>query len=242
MNIEVRGNRNGKKILCLPGVFMSGDCFYRLSEYMEEYCMVLVTYNSHDDQKKEFKSFAYEMFTLENGLKKLHMTDFDMIVGLSIGGIMAIELMRRGRIQAKKVFVDGVKTCVPVLKRTAYCRNVILMRLFTLWAKTPAKGINLLKKTYSKDWADRMQRNAAYFSFSSLKNLMWDYNRYKLSKEITFPVKYLYGGLENKRNIRKLFRLYPDADVIVKSNYYHLGYLDKEPAAYAALLKEYMDK
>lgn len=242
MHIEMKGDKQGKKILCLPGLFQSGDCLGALSHVLKDCCLVIVTYNAHDGQKKEFKSFAHEMYTLENGLKKLQMTEFDLVLGLNLGGIMALSLVRRGRIKAKKVFVDNLKTCIPLMRRNAYSAHVIALRLFSLYAKCPfSKKHLLLKKFYTKEWAEKLQRNAAYMSFDSIKNMMWDYIRFAIPKDIGFPVRYFYGGADCKRYLRKLYKVYPDADVVIKKGYSHLTFLNKEPSAYAAMLKKYME-
>lgn len=240
MHIEIKGNKNGKKVLLLPGMFQSADCFESLCDFMNEYCLVLVTYNAHDAQKKEFKSFAHEMYSLENVLKKLHMTEFEMIVGFSMGGILAINLARRGRISTKKIFTDNLKTVKPFFRRTVYCREVVRNRLFSLWAKGPFKKKLLLDKYYSTQWATIMQRNAGDMSFSTVKNLTWDMVRYALPKELNFPIRYFYGSEDDKSYMRTLLRMYPNADIRVKEGYKDLSYLDRQPVEYAAMLKEYM--
>ncbi len=240
MHIEIKGNKNGKKVLLLPGMFQSADCFESLCDFMSEYCLVLVTYDAHDAQKREFKSFAHEMYTLENGLKKLHMTEFELIAGFSMGGILAVSLARRGRITAKHVFVDNLKTYKPFCRRVVYCKEVIQNRLFSLWAGGPFKKKLLLSKQYTDEWACKMQRNAGYMNFSSVKNMTWDFVRFALPKELTLPIRYFYGSEDCKCNIRRLFKLYPDADVVIKRGYGNLSYLDQHPVEYAVMLKEYM--
>lgn len=240
MHIEIKGNKNGKKVLLLPGMFQSADCFESLCDFMSEYCLVLVTYNSHDAQKREFKSFAHEMYTLENGLKKMHMTEFEMIAGFSMGGIMAVSLARRGRLTTKHVFVDNLKTCKPLFRRAVYCYEVIGNRLFSLWAKSPFRKKLLFSKQYTEDWASKMQRNAGYMSFSSVKNMTWDMVRFTLPKELELPIHYFYGDGDNKAYVRNLFKLYPDASVVIKKGYENLSYLDQHPVEYAMMLKDYM--
>lgn len=240
MHIEIKGNKNGKKVLLLPGMFQSADCFESLCDFMSEYCLVLVTYNSHDAQKREFRSFAHEMYTLENGLKKLHMTEFELIAGFSMGGIMALSLARRQKITTKHVFVDNLKTVKPFFRRSAYCYEVVYNRLFSLWSKGPLKKKLLLGSKYSEEWAAKMQRNASYMSFDAVKNMTWDYIRFALPKDMELPIHYFYGDGDKKSYIRRVFKLYPDADVTVKNGYGELSYLDQHPVEYAVMLKEYM--
>ncbi len=240
MNIEIKGNKNGKKVLLLPGMFQSADCLESLCDFLNEYCLVLVTYNAHDGAKREFKSYAHEMYTLENGLKKLHMTEFELIAGFSMGGILALNLARRGRIQAKHVFVDNLKTYRPFYWKALYCKEVVENRIFSLWAKGPFKKKLCLSKEYTNEWAEKMQRNAAGMSFSSVKNMTWDYMRFALPKELELPIHYFYGSEDCKCNIRRLYKLYPDADVVVKKDCGNLSFLDQEPVEYATMLKNYM--
>ena len=43
MKINEYGKNNQQKILCIPGVFLSGECFSTLAEGLPEYHMVCVT-------------------------------------------------------------------------------------------------------------------------------------------------------------------------------------------------------
>ena len=57
MKIVEYGNMEGKRILCIPGVFMAAECFRRLSQELPEYRLAvekLPKYVQRElDRKKE---------------------------------------------------------------------------------------------------------------------------------------------------------------------------------------------
>ena len=60
MKIIEYGNKKGKAVLCIPGVFMAAECFRRLAEELADYRMVCVTLDGFHPDSDEFESLEQQ--------------------------------------------------------------------------------------------------------------------------------------------------------------------------------------
>ena len=90
MKIEEYGKPEGSSILCVPGVFMSGDFFSRLAEQMPEYHFVCVTLDGFHPGCEEFTGLEPQVEKLVGLLVQRNLTRFELAIGLSMGTIFAV--------------------------------------------------------------------------------------------------------------------------------------------------------
>lgn len=217
---------------------MSGECFYSLEKYLSDYCVVLITYDAHDDSGQLFVSFDNEVQKIEIFLIERTLEDFHIVLGTSIGAIMALKLAQRNVIIVNNLFVDGLKAFVPLTKKIdEFFMNLMFDGLILL-SKSIFHKVIFTKRIYSSDWEMNIQKCAAFMDSLSKKKLLHDFMNFEVMKNISIPITFMYGGKEHtlKGNIKQIKKVYPDASVIIKERYGHLKYLDEHPKEYAACL------
>lgn len=233
MKIEVIRPGCQKKILCMPGLFMSGDCFERLADYLQEYCVVLVTYNAHDEGTR-FSSFDNEVEEVASRLTQMDLRYFDIMLGTSIGAILSIKLLTEKGIQTKKLVLDGLKSYRVGRKEAAGLHiQFVLLKLIS------ACHIDFLRCIYTADWAKKMDACARNMSWESLKHFVNDFASLELTEALPKSTTVLYGEKEqhNEENRKHLAAVSPDTKIIVKKKHDHLTFLDQCPETYAKMLQ-----
>lgn len=234
MKIEVIRPECQKKILCMPGLFMSGDCFEPLAVYLQEYSLVMVTYNAHDEGTW-FNSFDNEVEEIASRLRQMNLSDFDIVLGTSIGAILSIKLLEERCIQAKKLVLDGLKSYRVGKKEAAG-----LYIQFVLFKLISACHIDFLRCIYSKEWAKKMGVCARNMSWESLKRYVNDFASLELTEPLPKHSTVLFGEKEqhNGENRKHLAAVSPNTEIIVKQKHDHLTFLDQYPETYAKMLQD----
>lgn len=240
MKIEEYGKPEGSSILCVPGVFMSGDFFSRLAEQMPEYHFVCVTLDGFHPGCEEFTGLEPQVEKLVGLLVQRNLTRFELAIGLSMGTIFAVKLAKREELSIKKLFLDGAVSFYEskhpkALKAAMY----LIFSYFRKTAKDEQKSMKSLQKIYTEDWAKKSHLCRKSLSKPSLKVIVRLLAEYRLEPGITQPMYLLFGAKEDNITInsRTVKELYPSAKITVQPGYNHLGYLDHEPEHYAEMIR-----
>lgn len=244
MKITDYGNKDGKAILCIPGAFMSGGCFRRLSEELPEYHMVCVTLDGFHPDSDQFESLEQQTDKLAKMLKDRGTSEFELIIGLSLGTILSVRLAMHPSLHIKKLLLDGAVNFYrskykPVVHAAIYLIFSHLMKTTGDKARCMAK----LKKIYIGDWPELLYVCRTSLTKPSLKVIARLLADYKLEAGITQPLYLLFGGNEDniKINSDVVKELYPNAKIAVKPGYGHLGFLNHEPEEYANIVRKIMN-
>ncbi len=96
-----------KKILCLHGLYMNGECFADLAAEMPEYHFVCMTYDSFHYGSGEFESLEQQSEKMVGMLKARGLTDFALVIGTSLGTAFATYLARGNDLRFGKIWLDG---------------------------------------------------------------------------------------------------------------------------------------
>lgn len=90
-------------------MFFDGRCFEEISEFLkEDYCVIIPTLDGHGTDDTIFQSVQVEADKIIAYLKQNNITDLELLLGISMGGIIAFEVYRRKQLVTKHVFLDGV--------------------------------------------------------------------------------------------------------------------------------------
>lgn len=240
MKIEEYGKPESKAILCVPGVFMSGDFFSRLAEQMPEYHFVCVTLDGFHPGCEEFVGLESQVEKLVGLLVQKELTHFELVIGLSMGTVFAVKLAKREELSIKKLFLDGpVSFYQSKHPRILSAAMYMIFSYFRKSAKNEQKSIRSLQKVYTEDWARKTHLCRQSLSESSLRAMVRLLTDYQLEPGITQPMYLLFGAKEQniEINSRTVKKLYPSAQITVQPGYNHLGYLDHEPDHYAEMIR-----
>lgn len=245
MKIEAYGKQENPSILCVPGLFMSGNCFSRLVEQLPDYHVVCVTLDRHHPGGNEFDGLNEELDALVHALQRAGYTEFDLCLGLSLGTIVSLELANRPELRIKKLWLDGaVNLYVPTHPFWEQRAMSMIFGYFMRASKKPKKGkrVPRMGQIYSEDWSRSMQQCMACMSRRSKDIIVQVLSNYTVRSGVRQPLYFLYGEKENNLQVNcdAIKACYPDAEIVVKDGHTHLTYLDHEPAAYARMVTAFL--
>ena len=246
MKIIEYGNPEGKRILCIPGVFMAAECFRRLSQELPEYRLVCVTLDGFHPGSEEFGGLEQQTEKLVRMLRDRGTTSFEMVLGLSMGTIFSVRLAKNPALKIRKLFLDGaVNFYRSKVKYVVQAAIYLIFRHFMITAKKDKqKSSNDLKKVYEGDWGEIIQVCRASLTEPSLRVMARLLADYTLEPGVEQPMYLIFGGKEDniKVNSRVVRALYPDARIMVKEGYNHLEYLNRQPEEYGKLVRKVLEK
>lgn len=246
MKIIEYGNPEGKRILCIPGVFMAAECFRRLSQELPEYRLVCVTLDGFHPGSEEFGGLEQQTEKLVRMLRDRGTTSFEMVLGLSMGTIFSVRLAKNPALKIRKLFLDGaVNFYRSKVKYVVQAAIYLIFRHFMITAKKDKqKSSNDLKKVYEGDWEEIIQVCRASLTEPSLRVMARLLADYTLEPGVEQPMYLIFGGKEDniKVNSRVVRALYPDARIMVKEGYNHLEYLNRQPEEYGKLVRKVLEK
>lgn len=246
MKINEYGKNNQQKILCIPGVFLSGECFSTLAEALPEYHMVCVTMDGFHPGCGEFESPEQQTEKLIAMLKNAGHTEFEAVIGLSMGTIFAVRLAKRPELKIRRLILDGAVNFYR--SKYKWVVQTAIYLIFSYFMKSarnnPQKSIKTMRKIYVGDWPEKMQVCMESLSLSSLKVMAEFLSDYKLEPGVKQPMHLLYGEKEDNViiNSEVVWALYPKAEIKVIPGYSHLGFLNHEPDNYAKLVRDFCVK
>ena len=242
MKIVEYGNMEGKRILCIPGVFMAAECFRRLSQELPEYRLVCVTLDGFHPGSEEFRGLEQQTEKLVRMLQDRGLTSFELVIGLSMGTIFSVRLAKHPALEIKKLFLDGaVNFYRSKVKSVVHASIYLIFKYFMNTAKkNKEKSANDLKKIYEGDWGEIMQMCRASLTDPSLRVMARLLADYTLEPGVKQPMYLIFGGKEDniKVNSKVVKTLYPDARIMVKEGYTHLEYLNRQPEEYGRLVRK----
>ena len=246
MKIIEYGNPEGKRILCIPGVFMAAECLRRLSQELPEYRLVCVTLDGFHPGSEEFGGLEQQTEKLVRMLRDRGTTSFEMVLGLSMGTIFSVRLAKNPALKIRKLFLDGaVNFYRSKVKYVVQAAIYLIFRHFMITAKKDKqKSSNDLKKVYEGDWGEIIQVCRASLTEPSLRVMARLLADYTLEPGVEQPMYLIFGGKEDniKVNSRVVRALYPDARIMVKEGYNHLEYLNRQPEEYGKLVRKVLEK
>lgn len=243
MRIQEFGTNNGKSILCIPGLFMSGDCFRNLIRYLPEYHFVCVTLDAHHPDSEEFEGLEQEVSKLTQELKARELVQFDLVIGLSLGTILSVCLAERPGLSIKQLLLDGAVNFY--ISKSQFLEQAAMSALFHYFiraAKKPSR-FKVLDHQYAGDWAEYTGICLRSMTPSSLKVLIPLLSNFTPHPGLTQPISCLYGAKENNiaANQAAIRKCFPQARFSVIPGYNHLGFLNREPEKYAEIVRSMLE-
>lgn len=245
MLIKEYGDKNGKAVLCVPGVFMAAECFRRLAEELPEYRMVCVTLDGFHPDSDEFESLEQQTEKLVHMLQDRGATDFELVIGLSMGTIFAVRLAKHPSLHIKKLLLDGaVNFYRSKYKPVVHAAIYLIFSYFMKTSGDKERSIRDLGKVYGGDWPEIQYICRTSLTKPSLRVIAKLLADYKLEPGVTQPMYLLYGGDEDnvQTNSKVVKELYPDAKIAVKPGYNHLAFLNREPVEYGKIVRKILNR
>lgn len=95
MKFQVMGEKGNPVVVMLTGSFCPGECLKYLYSKMQEYYVIVPTYNGHYKDSKDFTTRENEAREIGEYLLNLGISHIHMIYGQSMGAEVGMELYRQ---------------------------------------------------------------------------------------------------------------------------------------------------
>ena len=243
MRICEYGAKENRSILYIPGLFMSGECFAEIAKHLPEYHCVCVTLDGMDGEE-DYKGLEQEKKKLIHILYGQKMTDFELVVGMSLGTIFAMELAKCPKLNIGKVFLDGAVNFYT--SKFPWAEKKAMNAIFNGYRKSAAdkeKLICKMEKSFQGNWPVQMQACMATVSKASNRAIVDTLIHYSVAPGVKQPIRCIYGGKETNARVNAYLikKKYPDAEIELIPGYNHLVYANHHPEEYAQRIKNYIE-
>jgi pimeloyl-ACP methyl ester carboxylesterase len=222
-------------------MFANGKCFGELSEILKkDYCVIVPNLDGHGTDDTVFHSVQEEADKIIDYLKQNNITNLELLLGTSLGGIIAFEVFRRGQIVVKHLFLDGA----PFIQFPGIMRKImgVAFKKVAYSAKNNSNNNIILDKKFPK-FASQMKDVCSHMRDESIRNLPDACYTYKLPEYIELngnTVTFMYGTKEKARMSIPKIKKYTNAELITKDGFSHCQFLSDDPQGYVELLYKIM--
>ena len=109
MRFITTGKEEYPTILFIPGLSATAEsCYGNVCRLLEDkWHIVLCELDGHYDRSPAFSSIEDECKQIETYVLENHAGELHGLVGLSLGGTIAISILSRGKIQVEKILLDA---------------------------------------------------------------------------------------------------------------------------------------
>lgn len=239
MKFKTLGKPEKPVAVLIHAMFFSEKMFDSICQTLQySHYIVLPTLDAHTlNENSTFLSVQDEAKKIADYLLKNDIQHIDILLGTSLGGIIAFELFNLQKISVSHIFLDGT----PFIRFSDF--RIKLMATGFKWiahksAKSPSRK-NLLDKLYPTHAAE-MKKICGGMSDESISNIAFACYTYELPEKIDLKeqqdLTFLYGTKERARICISTVEKYANCNLIIKDGYNHCEFLAKEPQAYVRML------
>jgi pimeloyl-ACP methyl ester carboxylesterase len=213
MVIEKHGSPKNKCIVLIHGSFVTGEMWKSEVEFLKKDFYVLVpTLNGHNPEETvDFPGVEQEAKNLIIAIKEQHEGEIFAIVGSSLGGTIALEMIANNSLSIKHIVSDG-GFFTPISPVIALIGANLMTSAMMIIKNGNQKKTPLIAKSLSRSGAEMFQRTISIISRTSINNIFRSTYQYKLPDKIDQTptrINIWYGSRENyfvkksARDIRK---------------------------------------
>jgi pimeloyl-ACP methyl ester carboxylesterase len=213
MVIEKYGSPKNKCIVLIHGSFVTGEMWISEVEILEkDYYVLVPTLNGHNpDEIVDFPGIEQEAKNLIMAIKEHHEGDIFAIIGSSLGGTIALEMIANNSLSIKHIVSDG-GFFTPISPVIAWIATHLMTSAMMIIKNGNQKNTSLIAKSLSRSGAEMFQKIISTISRTSIHNVFRSTYQYKLPDKIDQTptrINIWYGSRENyfvkksARDIRK---------------------------------------
>lgn len=254
MKFQVMGEKGNPVVVMLTGSFCQGECLEYIYSKMEEYYVIVPTYNGHYQGAKDFTTRENEAGEIREYLSELGVDEVHMIYGQSMGSEVGMELCRqllnRG-IRVHSLFFDGA----PMIRLSAAYKLFMrfkfssMIKLFKDKTLDQAMNMRFLKQFAGnkinslKPLMETMTKVAPHITPNSIINEVeccYTFDYPKIDENMQAHTYFFYGDEEKayKTCYKLVKKAYPGANFYVEKGHGHMTYSCEYTDKYANWLKK----
>lgn len=257
MKFQVMGQKGNPVVVMLTGSFCPGECLEYLYSRMDDYYIVVPTYNGHYEGAKDFTTRENEAKEIREYLAQLGIEHIRMIYGQSMGSEVGMELYRQLSTVGIKVdylFFDGA----PMIRLSTLYKAFMRFKFGTMIKMFRDKTIDeVMNMKFLKQFVgdkieslrpmiESLVKVAPYLTKNSLKNEVeccYTFDYPEVDEEMQKHTYFFYG--EDEKAYKTCYKLvkkaYPQANFRVEKGHGHMSYSCECTEAYVAWLREIMN-
>lgn len=237
------GDKSLPKVVLFHPMFTGSNAFTKLAEEMgDKYCYVIPDFSAHGEDKSEFISAQREAETVKEYLNINHYNEIELLMGASMGAVVALYVITDSTINFKTIILDGA----PVYKNADmfyYLLSFIMQSKQKKASKNPKLGIQKMSKLYG-ELGKSMAASLTNMSTKSMRNILWACSHFDFptySDEQQKRIFFQFGSKDIYLKQAKVIKdKYPDVSISVNENYGHCEFLANNYREYAVMIKNYM--
>lgn len=249
MQVLEFGNRNKPGIVLIHGAFVSYTMWNRLIDLLkDDFCVLVPILDGHAYSKEStFSSVEEEASRIIECIKKENFENLKAMIGCSLGGVIAVEIITRQELNIEKAIIDGAYLTT-VNEKICKIYAKIVVKIFNslrreksiiksiLSKRLPEKTVNALKESL-----DQMTEEACFnIAFSNYKYQIKD----SISQSNT-SMAYWYGEKEKgllRKSVKRLRELLPRIECEEMKGMGHGGLLSNDPVVYFEKVMSFLNK
>lgn len=253
MKFQVMGEKGNPVVVMLTGSFCPGECLEYLYSKMQEYYVIVPTYNGHYQGAKDFTTRENEAREIRKYLLNLGINHIHMIYGQSMGSEVGMELYRQlkdAEVQVEHLFFDGAPMIRLSAPYKAFMRFKfgVMINMFKDKTIDEAMDMKFLKQ-FAGDKVSRLQNMiesmvevAPYLTKASIKNEVeccYTFDFPKMDEDMQEHTHFYYGADEKayKACYKYVRKAYPRANFYVEEGHGHMTYSCEYTDQYVSRLK-----
>ena len=233
MYIHTYGNPGDPVVLLLHPMLVSGKQMYDLigTKLKGNYFIIAPDQSSHGNDGTAYISPEKDGDVLYRYLKDNNYTDITMMSTLSLGGVLAMQLLKRDDLKFHSIHIDGV----PLAPTNLFTKIYVPLLYMYFWKKAN-KDMDVMVEKLSDMYGESMGRNMAVqftrMSRESVRKITEACVRgcaITLDEEIQKRITFEWGENEiNARYGKDLAEMmYPMSKVVIRNGYDHCVYMTK---------------
>ena len=245
MRFLTHGNKSDKSVMLIHGMANTADLFDPLLEYAGDHHVIVCELDGHckhDDTV--FKTIRSECAKIERYVRDELDGWLSGLLGYSLGGAIATELISRGRIKVDRTILDaayvikmGIMTCpyTFLFQSAFWCMKKNI--------SVPAFAVECVMGKGNSGITDTLYKGV---SLRTIRNVCMSIYRYEIKEDLgryTAPVAFWYGENEYypKKSAELLKKYLPQMEVTVFKGMGHGQMLHEHPERYAESMIAFME-
>lgn len=258
MNFHTFGDKNDPAVVLIHGVLTPWQVWgYQIDRLKADHYVIVPALDAHEEEKQsEYISVKDEAEKIESWCTENLNGRVYALCGISMGGAIAAEILRRGKLVIEKAVIDGA----PLIPQRGLLPAA--MNIYTKMAVGQYKTI--LKKSRERDektlesckkaflpekYLEAYLKIADNMSESSLENILttvFGYDFFKSPACSAGKVMYIHGTKGNEiisgKGAGEFKKLFPETEVTVCEGCGHCEYAIWKPEKWAEITDNFLKK
>lgn len=240
MYIHTYGNPGDPVVLLLHPMLVTGEqMFDSIGSRLDgNYYIIAPDQSSHGSDSSEYVSPEKDGDDLYRYLKDNNYTDIVLMSTLSLGGVLAMQLLKRKDLTFHSVHIDGVPLA-PMKGLLKYLTPI----LYETYRKKANKDESTVAKTLTGMYGEKLGKTMAeqfgHMSSESVKKIVGaciSGCAVPIDEDLQSRITFEWGEKESNAKYGKVLaeEMYPKSKIVIRSGYDHCTYMASNTDEYVS--------